>query len=640
MDKNDDRQEDKKGIRSLFKNLDPRKYSLRGKIQILLVVVVSGSVLLLGIIGLTSYKRIIISTSFDKLANVGEAKKQHIESYFDEIQNQIRVLSQNEVVINAVSDFKNAFRSVARDDYYSSSSVIESMSKILTNYYETEFLPEIRDKLEIDIDAEHFIPGNNNGKLLQYLYIVKNNKPADQKHLMNRSDADASSYGDTHAEYHPFFRNIMTRFKYSDIYLIDNTSGDIVYSVRKKIDFSTNLITDAHNNSNLSEAYKYAAAAVNSGFTIIVDLEHYYPSNLEPSFFIASPVYDRSEKIGVLVFQLSARNIDDLLYVAGSDKNVASNESYSINIIGNDRYLRNNDTRLLNDKEGFIKLLKEAKANIETVEKLDRYSASALIQYISKELMSGASNGYEGQGTYKDITRDDILCAYSPLDIKGLNWIIVAQAGKKELLRPARSFLYYLIIIGLFLIVLSSFAGRLYGKKISNRLNKINNALVTLAKGETFEELKNSQYDELGNTTEAANKIMHRIHEASDFAINLGEGKFENEFVAYSDNDKLGVSLEKMKNSLITSREEENKRKVEDDIRSWTTQGIVKFNDILRTDNNNIEKLSYNLIKNLIDYLSANQGGIFLLEGEEGKEKTLNLVASRSEEHTSELQSQ
>ena len=628
MDNNQDSKENNKGIRSLFKNIDPRKYSLKGKIQVLLLAVVTGSVLLLGIIGYASYKRMLIRTSFDKLSDIREAKKQHIESYFTEIQNHLRVLSHNEFVIDAVSDFKNAFRSVARDDYYSSSSVIESMSKILTNYYETEFIPGINEKLEIDIDAEHFLPGDNSGKLLHYLYIVNNNKPPDQKHLMNRSDADASSYGDTHAEYHPFFRNIMTRFKYSDIYLIDNTSGDIIYSVKKKIDFSTNLVTDAYSNSNLSRAYKYAAAAVNSGFTVIVDLEQYYPSNLEPSLFIASPVFDRSEKTGVIVFQISARNIDDLLYGTSDKKDIASKGSCSINIVGEDRYLRNDDRRFLDDKERFIESLKKAKADIKTVEKIDRYSTTALLQNISKKLMSDAGSGYAGKGIYKDITKKDILCTYTPLDIKGLNWIITAQADKTELLAPAGRFLFYLIVIGLFLILLSSFAGRLYGRKISARLNKINNALITLAKGETFEELKNSQYDELGHTAEAANTIMHRIHEASDFAINLGEGNFENEFTPYSENDRLGVSLEKMKNSLVTSRDEENKRKVEDNIRSWTTQGIVKFNDILRTDNNNIAKLSYNLIKNMIDYLSANQGGMFLLEGEEGKEKYLNLIAS------------
>lgn len=628
MDNNEDHKENNMGIRSVIRSLDPRKYSLRGKIQILLIVAVLGSVLLLGIIGFVSNKRMIITSSFRKLSTVQEAKKQHVESFFNEIQNHIRVLSQNDVVLKAVSDFKNAFRSVATDDYYSSPSVIENMSKILTNYYETEYLTEIENKIETDIDAEHFLPGDNNGKLLHYLYIVNNNKPPDLKHQMNRSDADASSYGDIHAAYHPFFRDIMTRFRYSDIYLIDNTSGDIVYSVRKKLDFSTNLISDAYSNSGLSQAYKYAAAAVNSGFTIIKDIEHYYPSALEPHLFIASPVYEGTEKRGVLVFQISAKYIDDLLYSAGSDEIKASDKSFRINIVGSDMYLRNNDTRLINDKEGFLKLLKKARTEIETVNKIDRYSTSVLIQNISKELISDAGNGYEGQGTYKDITKEDVLCTYTPLNIKGLDWIMVAQADKKELLKSSGSFLFLLIIIGLVLIVISSFAGKLYGRKISNRINKINSALITLSKGGTFEEMTNSQYDELGHTTEAANKIMHRINEASDFAINLGEGRFEHEFNAYSDDDKLGVSLEKMKHSLVTSRDEENKRKEEDNIRNWTTQGIVKINDILRTDNDNIEKLSYNLIKNLIDYLSANQGGIFLIEGEENKEKHLNLIAS------------
>ena len=629
MNNSEDRQKENKGIQSLFKNVDPKKLSIKSKIQLLLIIVIFGALLSISIIGLFYLKSTILKSSADKLFSVQEAKKQHIELFFQQIQNEIKVFSQNEVVVDAAKDFKNAFQSVANDDYYSSSSsVMERMSKLLTNYYETEYLGEIKEKLDVEIDAEQFLSDNNNSKLLQYLYIVNNNKPADLKYLMNRADADASIYGDVHEKYHPFFRNIMASFKYSDIYLIDNNSGDIVYSVRKKLDFSTNLISGPYNNSNLSTVYKFAAGAINSGYTITSDFEHYYPSLLEPELFIASPIFNESEKIGVMVFQLSVSAVDNLLHGVKFDDKVALNEAYQINIAGNDRCLRNNDIRLLRDKDGFIKLLKKTKADIKTVNRIEKYSTSALIQNIDKELLLDASKGYNGQGKYKDITKDKIFCTYAPLDIKGLNWILIAQANQKQLFSSARSLMYLLILIAIVLIIIASFAGSIYSKKISNRISSLNDSLITLSKGEAFDELKNMQHDELGLTTEAVNKIMHRINEASDFVINLGEGKFEHEFTSYSTNDKLGVSLEKMKNSLVTKQEEEDKRRIEDDIRSWTTQGIVKFNDILRTDNDNIEKLSYSIIKNLIEYLSANQGGFFLLEGEKKKEKYLNLVAS------------
>jgi PAS domain S-box-containing protein len=89
----------------------------------------------------------------------------------------------------------------------------------------------------------------------------------------------------------------------------------------------------------------------------------------------------------------------------------------------------------------------------------------------------------------------------------------------------------------------------------------------------------------------------------------------------------LGASLNNLKKVLVTRREQEQTRIREDEIRNWSTHGVALFNDILRMDNNNLEKLCLNIIRNIIQYLSANQGGIFLIDKEEGS-TYLDLVAA------------
>jgi PAS domain S-box-containing protein len=87
------------------------------------------------------------------------------------------------------------------------------------------------------------------------------------------------------------------------------------------------------------------------------------------------------------------------------------------------------------------------------------------------------------------------------------------------------------------------------------------------------------------------------------------------------------MALNNLKKSISIQREEEEKRKKEDEIRNWTTHGIAMFNDILRTDNDNLDRLSQNVIRNLVQYLSANQGGLFLMEDGD-QTKYLNLIAA------------
>jgi PAS domain S-box-containing protein len=628
MNNKEDQKKPESKIKLLFKRLDPGKYTLKNKLQLLIFAVVFGTILLISVFGLVYHKSVIYKNSVDKLASIQELNKKHIESYFSQIGSQIKILSDNEVVIKALKEFKDAYRAVENDNYYTSSAAsIEDVSALLKNYYETEYLEIINDKLDVDLDAGNFIPDNNNSKILQFLYIANNNNPVKLKYQLSRAE-DGTVYSDVHYRYHSFFRDWFTKFKYSDIYLVDNKSGDIIYSVSKKLDFATNLLSGPYSRSNLSEAYKSAAGAINSGYTITVDFENYYPSHLAPSLFIASPVFDNLEKIGVLVFQLSVNAIDDLLNVEKLEDNFKVAAGVQSVIVGDDRYLRNNDLKLIADKDEYLRTLKKARADMGVVSKIEKFSTTALIQSAGKGLFSNNNDGYTGQGKYKDISKTVLLCTYTPLNIKDLDWILITQADTGDLFKSVRTIIYLLIVIGIIILIFSLWAGGSFSKRLSNRINNINKSLLTLSKGETFSDLGNLQYDELGNTVESLNNLMHRINEASDFATNLGEGKFDYEFSSYGENDKLGVSLEKMKNSLLDARDEDEKRKKEDEIRNWTANGIARFNDILRTDNDNIEKLSYNLIKNLIDFLSANQGGFFLLEGEENQEKQLNLIAS------------
>ncbi len=615
-------------MKLLFNRLDPGKYSIKNKVQLLVFGVVLGAILLISIFGLVYHKNVIYKSSVSKLTAIQEFTKKHIESYFSQLGSHVKLLSDDKIVIAALKELNDAYKTVEDDNYYTSSAgSIEDISALLEDYYETEYIEVISDKLDVDLDAENFIPDNDNSKILQFLYVANNKKPAMLKYQLNRAE-DGTVYSDVHNTYHEIFRDWLVKFKYEDIYLVDDKSGDIVYSVRKKLDFATNLISGPYSRSNLSKAYKSAAGAINSGYTITVDLENYLPSLLEPSLFIASPVFDKFEKIGVLVFQISVKTIDDLLHVKKPEGIAGTAGSFQSVIAGNDRYLRNNDLRLVTDKDEYIKKLKKTRVNIKAVSKIEKFSTTALIQPVGKELFSENNTGYAGQGKYKDFSKTKFLYTCTPLVIRDLDWILLTQADTRDLFKSVRTISYLLIVISVLIIILSLAATGSFSKRLSGRINDINKSLITLSKGESFSDLKNSQYDELGSTVEYLNNLMHRINEASDFATFLGEGKFDREFSSYSENDRLGVSLEKMKNSLITAREEEEKRKKEDEIRNWTSNGIARFNDILRTDNDNIEKLSYNLVKNLIDYLSASQGSFFLLEGEENQEKQLNLVAS------------
>ena len=90
----------------------------------------------------------------------------------------------------------------------------------------------------------------------------------------------------------------------------------------------------------------------------------------------------------------------------------------------------------------------------------------------------------------------------------------------------------------------------------------------------------------------------------------------------------LGKSLIDMRDSLKNANSENEKRKVEDEKRTWSNEGLAKFADILRQNNNDFQLLCDEVIKNLVKYIEANQGGVFLWNEEEKNDQYFELVST------------
>ena len=122
-------------------------------------------------------------------------------------------------------------------------------------------------------------------------------------------------------------------------------------------------------------------------------------------------------------------------------------------------------------------------------------------------------------------------------------------------------------------------------------------------------------YDETHKSVELELKKSNRI---VDFTENLRNGNTQVEFELTNKEDVLGKALNDLRDTIKKSKEEEIIRRKEDAQRNWITEGLAKFGEILRQDNDNMEVLSFNVISNLVKYIEANQGGFFIINGSNG----------------------
>lgn len=167
-------------------------------------------------------------------------------------------------------------------------------------------------------------------------------------------------------------------------------------------------------------------------------------------------------------------------------------------------------------------------------------------------------------------------------------------------------------------------------QSIINPLKKIALLLKDLNK-ENIAELKkvSRKFDDVvGDIAESTSKLIQWINRTGRFARHIGKGNFNAEYRLFNENDELGKALLDMRQSLYKSKQKEDERIKENEIRNWTSQGVARFAELLRHTSKSMEEYTYSIICELINFLKVNQGGFFILNDENEKEVYIELIAA------------
>jgi PAS domain S-box-containing protein len=351
------------------------------------------------------------------------------------------------------------------------------------------------------------------------------------------------------------------------------------------------------------------------------------PGIIPPCFYVATPMTQGNQVIGAVVFSIEVNGLDRLMAV-NSLAGPGQESGFSTFLVGSDGTYRCNDPDFLNGKALYIKRLRHSGISAAEAVNIEKSSCTAMNLRVRDDAFPGAELGLSGQGRFITPMGNRALCSYTPVIRSGLNWILVTQVSQSEILRSARSLVLILIITGLVVLLTGILVSFGISRNLAARIENLRQSLSSLIFKKDEPGSQTASGDEIDRASESVHELKERIGEAAHFATQITEGNLDTAFTAGNENDVMGMSLNKLRESLIGTRKEEESRKTEDDIRNWTAQGIAMFNDILRQDNNDMKKLSFNVIKNLIQYLNANQGGFFLLEENQEEGQYLNLVSA------------
>lgn len=136
--------------------------------------------------------------------------------------------------------------------------------------------------------------------------------------------------------------------------------------------------------------------------------------------------------------------------------------------------------------------------------------------------------------------------------------------------------------------------------------------IESLANGNLKVNRDNTKAPEIKGLNTAIDQILQRLQSLNGFIHQMATGDLSKEIALSGRNDVLGMSILRMLNYFRKTQEENEKKNIEDEERHWVSSGLANFGDILRNNNQGITDLSNDLIVNLVKYLKADQGGIFI----------------------------
>ena len=502
------------------------KLTMRTKLLAALLV---SSVLGMGIVGTLSFysaENMIEQDVSNQLVSVREIKARQVENYFGFIRKQVLTFSQDQMIIDAMREFKAAYHDASMLDNVSPEELAKYEEKV-KSYYRSEYLTRLQPNVDDKRNLDQYWPGEAQSTYLQYHYLANNPNATGEKHNLDYAE-DGSYYSELHAKYHPIIRSYLQNFGYYDIFLVDPETGHIVYTVFKEVDYSTSLLTGPYANTNFGKAFKDARAANSPDFVKLVDFEPYDPSYAAPASFIASPIYDGDKKIGVLLFQMPIEEINSVMTGNKSWKGDGLGESGETYLVGADQKMRSISRFLVEKPDEYLKVLQQSGYDSKVVDKIGRMGTSILLQEIRTEGVKNALKGNSNVELIKDYRGVDVLSAYSPLHIEDVNWAIISEIDGEEAFTEVQTLMWQVFMISVIIIAAVALFAFFFTRTFITPIKAAVKTTQIVAEGDLTELINNKQSDEIGDLANSIDDMVVNLRQIVGNVQNVASGVTSN----------------------------------------------------------------------------------------------------------------
>ncbi|MCS7017791.1 MAG: SpoIIE family protein phosphatase [Cytophagales bacterium] len=480
--------------------------------------------------------------SFDQLTSVREIKRKRVEAFFEHKRREIGFFAQSSMVIEAMKEFKATF------DAMRTVSVSAQQIAVLRKYYAEELIQRLPPSTQQNIVIDSLLPRTNVGLFLQAQYLTR-----------IRSPFVSHEYHTVHEKYHGLMNQFLDTYGYYDIFLIDDQTGHIVYTVAKETDFATSLLGEIHATSNLGKLFRRVRHTGLKNQVLLCDYELYLPSYLAPAAFLAAPIFDGERKIGTLAFQVAIDRIDEVMTGNKAWIEEGLGESGETYIVGSDYRMRTNSRFIIEAPEEYLQKMSSYPIDSFAQQGISFYKTTVLFQPVITASVKRALNGQSGIDIITDYRGVKVLSAYTPLQIADVRWVLLSEINIQEAFAPVYNFAWRMaLIIGLatLAIVLVALA---IAYSLTHPIKMLVQGTEALSSGRLDARVQISQNDEIGLLAKSFNAMAASLQQQRQELLNK-QAEIEQqkeELLAQTENLKRANDEINMQNEEIRQMMEE-----------------------------------------------------------------------------------
>lgn len=169
--------------------------------------------------------------------------------------------------------------------------------------------------------------------------------------------------------------------------------------------------------------------------------------------------------------------------------------------------------------------------------------------------------------------------------------------------------IFMIISVPILLFTLSSFrSGRKFRHNLFEKLHVSNQKYIF----DSGENETDTAKDEAG----IIDVLISNLQLAADFITRITNGEYDIAWKGLNKNN-AHLNTDNIAGKLSNMRDQMKRVKEEDEKRLWTSQGLSDFATIIRKNQHDFKTLSEELIRNIVKYLDAQMGGLFILNDDD-----------------------